>query len=371
MKKLTFLVVACFMAVFAYGQDGIVYWSAADGYKFDFDLDGKVDLTIPTQTKDIPIAEVFVFDANGDGHFDLCEVDRSGSVDLLIHWRFYYNDGNNNFVDPQDIIYGMAVGDKSLAGEFNGDAVGDVAIRRDNEWGLWWLMHFQAMAPDVNINFGIADDDCLLAGDMNHDGQGDVVLYNKGAWMSSFTPSTSEYKTPDFAVQDIVNMQFGTKNDIPVLLDVDGDGYDDMALCSVNDEEVNVNLHSADKTENHGYSKSGRGSFDKTFYMPAGLKPTCVRGVKYVKGSNINNVSTGNLVSVYPSVVARGTSFTVNASAADAKVSVYNVTGQLFETAVASEDGKVIINTGNLERGNYYVKVETGNGITTKKALVF
>lgn len=369
MKKLTLLVLACFMAVCAYSQDGIVYWSYQDGYKFDLNLDGKVDLTIPTQTKDLPIAEVFVFDANGDGFFDLCEVDRSCSVDQLIHWRFYYNDGNNNFVNFREFIYGMAVGDKALAGDFNGDGLGDISIRRDSEAGLWWLMSFDAKAPDVNIAFGIADDDYLLAGDMNFDGQADVVLYNKGAWMSSFTPSTTELKTPDFAVQDITNMQFGTKNDIPVLLDVDGDGYDDMAICSLNDEEVSVNLHSTEKTENNGYSKNGRGSFDKTFYMPAGLKPTCVRGVKLTEGAGINTTNTTNKVSVYPSAVASGATFTVSGTVAGTSVSVYNVMGQLVGSAVAA-DGETVLNAGNWGKGNYYVRVVSTDGAVTSKLVL-
>lgn len=39
-----------------------------------------------------------------------------------------------------------------------------------------------------------------------------------------------------------------TKNDIPLLLDFNGDGYDDMAICSVNDEEVSVNRGSGYQT---------------------------------------------------------------------------------------------------------------------------
>ena len=97
------------------------------------------------------------------------------SCDNLINWIFYYNDGNNNFVDPQTVIYGMSEGDKKLAGEFNGDGIGDVGIRRDNEFGLWWLITFQAMAEDVNLEFGISDSDLLVAGDMNGDGQDDIV----------------------------------------------------------------------------------------------------------------------------------------------------------------------------------------------------
>ena len=372
MKNLVLAVLACTMAVFTYAQksDGIVYWSYEAGYQFDFDLDGKIDLTVPTQTKDVPIAEVFVYDANGDGYFDLCEVDRSCSVDQLIHWRFYYNDGNNNFIDPQEVVYGMAVGDKALSADFNGDGVGDVAIRRDNEYGLWWLMHFMAMAPDVNLAFGISDNDYLLAGDMNNDGQADVVLYDRGNWLCSFTPSTTEYKTPDFANQDIANMQFGTKNDIPLLLDFNGDGYDDMAICSVNDEEVSVNLRDpATKPENNGYSKSGRGSFDKTFYMPSGLKPTCVRGVKLSKGgTGLSGNNRQETVSVYPSVVGKDASFTVETGSANVRIIVYNMMGQPVESMVAERTANIRVAGWN--SGHYVVRIESDDQVVTKKLII-
>ena len=200
MRKIVFLLTALCLSMSAWSQDGLVYWSQADGYKFDFDLDGTVDFSLPTQTTDKAISQVFVFDANGDGYFDLCELDLN---DNLINWIFYYNDGNNNFVDPQTVIYGMSEGDKKLAGDFNGDGIGDVGIRRDNEFGLWWLITFQAMAPDVNQQFGISDKDLLVAGDMNGDGQDDIVCYDKGSWLCSFTPSDTEYKTPDFVSKDV------------------------------------------------------------------------------------------------------------------------------------------------------------------------
>lgn len=372
MKNLVLAALACTMAVFTYAQksDGIVYWSYEAGYQFDFDLDGKIDLTVPTQTKDVPIAEVFVYDANGDGYFDLCEVDRSCAADQLIHWRFYYNDGNNNFIDPQDVVYGMAVGDKALSADFNGDGAGDVAIRRDNEYGLWWLMHFMAMAPDVNLAFGISDNDYLLAGDMNNDGQADVVLYDRGNWLCSFTPSTTEYKTPDFANQDIANMQFGTKNDIPLLLDFNGDGYDDMAICSVNDEEVSVNLRDpATKPENNGYSKSGRGSFDKTFYMPSGLKPTCVRGVKLSKGgTGLSGNNRQETVSVYPSVVGKDASFTVETGSANVRIIVYNMMGQPVESMVAERTANIRVAGWN--SGHYVVRIESDDQVVTKKLII-
>ena len=107
---------------------------------------------------------------------------------------FYYNDGNNNFVDPQTVIYGMSEGDKKLAG----DLMVTVSARgypgRDNEFSLWRLITFQRwllIKPTVRNS----DKDLLVAGDMNGDGQDDIVCYDKGSWLCSFTPSDTEYKT--------------------------------------------------------------------------------------------------------------------------------------------------------------------------------
>ena len=365
MKKFFFLFASLCLAMSMFAQNGLVYWSQADGYKFDFNLDGKIDLSVPTQTTDKTISQVFVFDANNDGYFDLCEVDRT---DNLINWIFYYNDGNNNFIDPQTIIYGMSVGDKSLAGEFNGDGIGDVAIRRDNEFGLWWLMTFQAMAPDVNLQFGIADTDILLAGDMNADGQDDVVCYNKGSWACSFTPSDTEYKTPDFAMKNI-EVNFGTQYEIPVLCDVDGDGYDDMGLCSVSDGEVSFNLHQTTKTANNGYSgDNNRGSFDKVIDMPAGITPTCVCAVKHSNGSGIGAVQAEQ-VEVYPSLVKDGSAFTVKGDELKT-VKVYNAMGQSVETVYAAGNTSVAIATAGWSKGTYFVCVEHAGKTTVSKLIV-
>ena len=42
MRKIVFLLTALCLSMSAWSQDGLVYWSQADGYKFDFDLDGTV-----------------------------------------------------------------------------------------------------------------------------------------------------------------------------------------------------------------------------------------------------------------------------------------------------------------------------------------
>ena len=166
-------------------------------------------------------------------------------------------------------------------------------------------------------------------------------------------------------------MQFGTKNDIPLLLDFNGDGYDDMAICSVNDEEVNVNLRNpATKPENNGYSKSGRGSFDETFFMPAGIKPTCVRGVKLGKGSGtgVSTQKQEEAVSVYPVIVEKDASFAVKTNADNNRISVYNVTGQLVRTIVAGHTTDIPVD--GWSSGHYFVRVECGNNVVTKKLII-
>ena len=59
MRKIVFLLTALCLSMSAWSQDGLVYWSQADGYKFDFDLDGTVDFSLPTQTTDKAISQVF------------------------------------------------------------------------------------------------------------------------------------------------------------------------------------------------------------------------------------------------------------------------------------------------------------------------
>ena len=367
MRKIVFLLSALCLSMSAWSQDGLVYWSQADGYKFDFDLDGTVDFSLPTQTTDKAISQVFVFDANGDGYFDLCELDLN---DNLINWIFYYNDGNNNFVDPQTVIYGMSEGDKKLAGDFNGDGIGDVGIRRDNEFGLWWLITFQAMAPDVNQQFGISDKDLLVAGDMNGDGQDDIVCYDKGSWLCSFTPSDTEYKTPDFVSKD-VQVTFGTSYDIPVLCDVDGDGYADMGLCSVDDEEVSFNLHSATKTANNGYSSdNGRGTFDKVVLMPSGINPTCVCAVKSKGTTGIESEHAVANVSVYPTLVRAGDSFTVKGNDVT-KVKIYGMMGQLVkEIDTDGSMSTVVVSVDGWAQGTYFVCCESEGAVSSSKLIV-
>lgn len=370
MKKIVFLTCVFLLNVMAYGQDGIAYWSNNEGWKFDFDADGTIDLQFPNRTADKEITEVFVLDANGDGAFDLCEVDRTGG---LIKWHFYYNNGSNEFIDTQSFEFGVSEGDKALSGDFNADGIGDIAIRRDNEYGLWWIMHFMGMAPDVNVPFGINEEDKLLSGDFNNDGVTDVAVYSKGAWKVSFTPDNM----PTLATADIDNMQFGTSFDIPVIADFDGDGFADMGLCSVDDEEISVNLHNAaTKPENNGYSKNGRGSFDKTIQMPAGINPTHVCGIRkqHQPSSMDRNLIESADSYIAPNPVNSGISCFYSSAMEignSYQLEVVSISGQLIKSEIiVCSDNRLQFSVSGLNTGTYLVRVSVNGEYVVRKLFV-
>ena len=185
--------------------------------------------------------------------------------------------------------------------------------------------------------------------------------------MCSFTPSKA---TPNFASKD-VQVTFGTSYDIPVLCDVDGDGYADMGLCSVDDEEVSFNLHSATKTANNGYSSdNGRGTFDKVVLMPSGINPTCVCAVKSKGTTGIESEHAVANVSVYPTLVRAGDSFTVKGNDVT-KVKIYGMMGQLVkEIDTDGSMSTVVVSVDGWAQGTYFVCCESEGAVSSSKLIV-
>ena len=176
--------------------------------------------------------------------------------------------------------------------------------------------------------------------------------------------------TPNFASKD-VQVTFGTSYDIPVLCDVDGDGYADMGLCSVDDEEVSFNLHSATKTANNGYSSdNGRGTFDKVVLMPSGINPTCVCAVKSKGTTGIESEHAVANVSVYPTLVRAGDSFTVKGNDVT-KVKIYGMMGQLVkEIDTDGSMSTVVVSVDGWAQGTYFVCCESEGAVSSSKLIV-
>jgi hypothetical protein len=203
---------------------------------------------------------------------------------------------------------------------------------------------------------------------LNADGKDDLVVYNAGNWMSTFTPETG---FPTGATIDVNNLAFGLAGDIPVILDFDGDGHNDMGLFNQDDMEIGFNLYnSATKPDNHGYSKAGRGSYDATYNVPAGLTPTNVcaikkalvpTGIKSISGaeSNVSAVYSNNVLSIHlPASVSNKSN----------EIIVYNIAGQkVFAAVKQQENGQIALTLPSLNKGIYLVTVKN---VGTAKLIV-
>ncbi len=362
MKHITLLMVALVVSFTGMqAKDGIAFWSKTQGWSFDLNGDGIIEKTFNSGLPEASgITHVFVGDADGDGIFDLCEVGQpEGS---LVTWYFFKNDGNCNFEPMKSPTYGVQT-DKVLAGDFMGNGNMQIGVRRDNEFGLWWLVHFWGASPDGNFQFGILNTDRLLAGDLNADGKDDIVTFNGGKWKSTFTPASG---FPDGVDTNIDNLTFGLAGDIPVIADFDGDGHADMGVYNAADKEIGINLYKSSKPGNQGYGNSaGRGTYDLTYIMPEGITPTDICGIKKAQMPTgiIKNKMTSDNLRVFPNPAKGNETIYISSQTlfdSNYVATISNVWGQIF-TLQPGTNGEVQL--PDLNAGIYFLKV---NNLTTK-----
>jgi uncharacterized delta-60 repeat protein len=242
-----------------------------DSTQFDFDGDGKADLSVfrPSENKwyilrssdgqvmqkifatdgDIPMP----VDYDGDGKTDIA-IYRPSSADwwslstvngnqVFAHWgeagvvplpSDFDGDGKSDYIffQPANSTwyrYGSSAGasyvpfgipgDKPVTGDFDGDGKSDPAIFRPST-GDWWYAASSAGGQHRAEHWGISTDIPAPA-DYDGDGKTDFAVYRPsvGAWYifnSSGAPATI--------------MSFGISEDKPVPADYDGDGKADIAV---------------------------------------------------------------------------------------------------------------------------------------------
>lgn len=182
----------------------------------DYDGDGKTDVSvfrdgywyrINSSTNgfaavqfgssgDVPVPA----DYDGDGKADLA-VFRSGFWYIL-------QSSNNGFRAEQ---FGLA-SDKPVPADYDGDGKTDVAVYRD---GFWYMLRSQAGFSGVQ--FGIPTDKPVV-GDYDGDGRADQAVFRDGNWY--LLRSSLGF----------VGIQFGIASDIPAPADYNGDGKTDFAV---------------------------------------------------------------------------------------------------------------------------------------------
>jgi subtilisin-like proprotein convertase family protein len=142
-------------------------------------------------------------DYNGDGRDELA-VYRAGS--------WYTLDLTNN--QTGGVQFGVAT-DKPVVGDYDGDGKTDFAVYRPSD-GTWYLLRSQA--GFTGVQFGIAGDKPVV-GDYDGDGKADQAVYRSGNWY------VNRSSDGQFAAT-----QFGISTDTPTPADYDGDGKTDLAV---------------------------------------------------------------------------------------------------------------------------------------------
>ncbi len=252
------------------GQGAVYYFTQpAPKVKFDFDGDGKADISIfrpisgqwwYQQSLDNSV-RALTFGTSTDKPVP-ADFDGDGKTDIAVYrpargeW-FVLRSSNNSFFS---VPFGNST-DKPAPGDFDGDGLADFAVFRPSEgtwyinkssggtqitqWGgegdipvtadydgdgksdfaifrpsngQWWLN--RSMAGNLALTFGISTDKPVPA-DYTGDGKTDIAVWrpSNGTWFVLRSEDSSFFAIP-----------FGASSDIPAPADYDGDAKADVAI---------------------------------------------------------------------------------------------------------------------------------------------
>ena len=186
----------------------------------DYDGDGKTDIAVYRsgtwylQRSSQGFAATS-FGAAGDVPMP-ADYDGDGKSDLAV---FRPGNGTWYILGSQAGFYGTPFGastDKPVAADYDGDGKSDIAVYRPSS-GTWYLQRSQA--GFAAVTFGVSEDKPVPA-DYDGDGKADVAVFrpSNGYWYLQQSQA-GFFGTP-----------FGLGTDLPVAADYDGDGKADISV---------------------------------------------------------------------------------------------------------------------------------------------
>jgi uncharacterized delta-60 repeat protein len=147
------------------------------------------------------------FDFDGDGKTDISLFRPSNGV-------WYLANSFNNFSTA--VSFGFST-DKMVAEDFDGDFRTDVAVFRPSN-GVWYVFE-SGQNRATSFQFGLSED-IPAAGDFDGDGRADYAVFRPSTGVWYLWQSEAGFSS----------FQFGLSGDVPVVGDYDGDGKADAGI---------------------------------------------------------------------------------------------------------------------------------------------